>query len=99
MSQTLKQTADQQVTIQNSMLLYLLLQLRPLAAAMEPQHGFFWLMHLYFDNTALYSKKLLLHLLFNGAKKTLTISGTKENQVANKKSASAKLLASVHVWG
>ena len=81
------------------MLVYLLLQLRPVAAAMEPQHGFSWLMHLYFDNEALYSKNLLLHLLFNGAKRTLTISGTKENQVANKKAASVKLLASMHVWG
>lgn len=71
MSQALEQTPYQQVTIQKSMLVHLLLQLWPVAAAMEPQHGFSWLMHLCFDNKALYSKNLLLHLLFNGAKRTL----------------------------
>lgn len=46
MSQILQQTTDQQVTNQNSLLVHPLLQLQPVAAALEPQHGFSWLMPL-----------------------------------------------------
>lgn len=74
---------NKQLTIQNSMPDYLLLQIQPPSAATEPQHGFSSLMHLNFDNKALHTKNLLLHLLFKW--RSLTISGTKENKWQIKK--------------
>lgn len=68
MSQIWEQTANQQVIIQNSVLAYQLVQIQPLSAAIEPQHGFSRLMHLNFDNKALHTKNLLLQF------------GTKENK-------------------